>query len=306
MSDAGSTKIFKAGDNYFTLSITTDDSQHHARPTLDYFQRVLCHFEVDKYPSASATGDSPPHHIADKRIKIANALLRISHDHPLINYDLRLNSLPAGKPHQWVAEMEPEIINDLVASMHGLFWFHGACLAKDNSIIFLVGHSGAGKTTTSLALLAQGYRLITDDIVLINLATQFLQPFPRCPKIRRGAATLLAAAGFNLHHESELRDNYVILNGCHINYHRHYLPEKNIRLFFLHKDDGRKSGKNRLSLSEALIQLMKHANIYHQDPDFSQSSQLLANAACFELSVGTTTAEFNANIAAILQEGHLS
>ena len=45
---------------------------------------------------------------------------------------------------------------------------HGACIAKDNNSFIISGNKGAGKTTTLLRLLEQGYDFISNDKVAVK------------------------------------------------------------------------------------------------------------------------------------------
>lgn len=50
-----------------------------------------------------------------------------------------------------------------VLATHGLYTLHGAALAVDDAAVLVCGHSGAGKSTCALALVAGGFDHLTDD-----------------------------------------------------------------------------------------------------------------------------------------------
>jgi hypothetical protein len=50
----------------------------------------------------------------------------------------------------------------------GISFIHGSGVEKDGSSFFFVGPSGSGKTHTLIAFLLAGYKLITDDIILVK------------------------------------------------------------------------------------------------------------------------------------------
>lgn len=52
----------------------------------------------------------------------------------------------------------------------GLTVFHASAVAIDGRAVVLLGHKGAGKSTTAGALVAAGHTLIADDVVAIDLA----------------------------------------------------------------------------------------------------------------------------------------
>lgn len=52
----------------------------------------------------------------------------------------------------------------------GLTVFHASAVAVDGRAVVLLGHKGAGKSTTAGALVAAGHALIADDVVAVDLA----------------------------------------------------------------------------------------------------------------------------------------
>lgn len=50
----------------------------------------------------------------------------------------------------------------------GYYLAHAFAASKDGRCVLIVGPSGSGKTTTGLALLAQGWRLLANDVVLLE------------------------------------------------------------------------------------------------------------------------------------------
>lgn len=51
---------------------------------------------------------------------------------------------------------------------HGLYGLHACGLERDSVGLLVVGASGSGKTTTSLGLIRQGWRYLSDDAVLLK------------------------------------------------------------------------------------------------------------------------------------------
>jgi hypothetical protein len=57
----------------------------------------------------------------------------------------------------------------------GLFLIHAFAAAYRGQAVLLIGGSGAGKTTTGMALLNQGWQLLSNDSPILNAAGQVLQ-----------------------------------------------------------------------------------------------------------------------------------
>lgn len=46
--------------------------------------------------------------------------------------------------------------------------FHAACVEVDGRAVLLIGPSGAGKSTTAAALMQRGFRILSDDIIVVR------------------------------------------------------------------------------------------------------------------------------------------
>ena len=77
----------------------------------------------------------------------------------------------------WIAE-------DALASASGLVLIHAATVLRDGLALLLVGASGAGKTSLTLALLDAGWALGSDDVAALDPATGLIRPFPKPLGIR--------------------------------------------------------------------------------------------------------------------------
>lgn len=54
--------------------------------------------------------------------------------------------------------------------------FHGAAVCLDGEAFMFLGDSGAGKTTLSLSLLKEGFKLLSQDLSIVDLNTNFALP----------------------------------------------------------------------------------------------------------------------------------
>lgn len=61
----------------------------------------------------------------------------------------------------------------------GVLFLHAAGVARDGAGYLLPARGGAGKTTFSLALLEHGFRLLGDDLLLVDTKARVVHPYPR-------------------------------------------------------------------------------------------------------------------------------
>jgi HprK-related kinase A len=74
---------------------------------------------------------------------------------------------------------------------HQFLMFHAAVVEKDGRAVILAGPPGSGKSTLCVALLAQGWRLLSDEFALVDPIRGYLLPLPR-PVALKGASIGLA------------------------------------------------------------------------------------------------------------------
>jgi len=73
---------------------------------------------------------------------------------------------------------------------HQFLIFHSAVVEKAGRAVILAGPPGSGKSTLCAALLARGWRLLSDEFALLNPARGCLLPIPR-PVALKGASIRL-------------------------------------------------------------------------------------------------------------------
>jgi hypothetical protein len=89
-----------------------------------------------------------------------------------------------------VAQVERLLIQTVVAATPHLLTLHAAALQRDGGPLLLVGPSGAGKTTLSIALARAGWRFGSDEIVLLG-RDQDLRALPLPPCVKASSFPLI-------------------------------------------------------------------------------------------------------------------
>lgn len=85
-----------------------------------------------------------------------------------------------GDPHLLLTQLEWHTVTAALEATEAYVPVHGAALVRGSAAVLLLAESGAGKTTLTLGLMRRGWQPLADDIVLIDLQTLAIQPFPRC------------------------------------------------------------------------------------------------------------------------------
>lgn len=71
----------------------------------------------------------------------------------------------------------------IVLVRHGLLPLHACCLERDGQAIAISGDSGAGKSTLAAQLIGRGYRILSDDLTVVDMRSGdvplALPTFPR-------------------------------------------------------------------------------------------------------------------------------
>ena len=69
--------------------------------------------------------------------------------------------------------------------------FHAATVANEAGAVLLCGDSGSGKSTLACAMMAKGWRLLTDELSLFDASTFSIIPFVRPVSIKEKAIEVL-------------------------------------------------------------------------------------------------------------------
>ncbi|EIJ43860.1 serine kinase of the HPr protein, regulates carbohydrate metabolism [Beggiatoa alba B18LD] len=141
------------------------------QPTLQLFDAMYRHFQCD------APTETP---ITVYQIQAEPELCLIT---ATKTYTVKHNSLLPAIAHG-------VILRQTLAKIRSHILCHAAVLSYNNQGYIIVADSGCGKTTLSLALVKQGFKLLSDEMVAISLATGELTPYPRCLWVRTGTQSV--------------------------------------------------------------------------------------------------------------------
>jgi hypothetical protein len=87
------------------------------------------------------------------------------------------------------------LFGEVLRRVGGVYFVHGAAVADASRTLVLSGPGGHGKTTLGLALLAHGFRLLSDDFAPIERAGGRVRPFPKRVGVRRKGGPPALPAG---------------------------------------------------------------------------------------------------------------
>ena len=76
---------------------------------------------------------------------------------------------------------------------HSWLVIHAAVVEKDGAAVILPAPPGSGKSTLCAALVARGWRLLSDELTLVRLADGRIDPLPRPVSLKNGSIDVIRA-----------------------------------------------------------------------------------------------------------------
>lgn len=176
---------------------------------------------------------------------------------------------------------------DSVLKLHPeCLWIDAAALiTPQGKKILLTGKSGAGKSTTTLALaLKYGWKMIAEDVLLINRSTNRLVNFPSPCSLKANAPELLLTTiGIE---PSPLIGGEWLLMGDLANTQTHHAPfDIAINLELVHKHEPLFT--ERISVSEFCRAILANSNALRTSSGLTDLQDCLEDSLCFKMISGT-------------------
>ncbi len=138
---------------------------------------VSIHLETTSEAPITPSGYEPLSHIGCLDVSIKNSKIYVTDGFSFIEIDSETNHASGVlNESMWsdVSITNSENLGVLMYSIavllgyNNLFLLHSASLVHNSNGYLFLGHSGSGKSTTTLGLIANGWKVLSDDTVLIK------------------------------------------------------------------------------------------------------------------------------------------
>jgi hypothetical protein len=167
----------------------------------------------------------------------------------------------------------------------GRLVLHASTIKINDSGVAFMGHNGAGKSTTTISLMKNGYPLVADDISSIEFKNGIPLVYPGIPRIKLWPESFELwgenVESFLIHSESRKMS-------CHVdNFHNEIVPLKHIYVI----ENSEKTYLGPISPHEALIELIKNsysANIFqnsYQKASLGEYAKMVKNVSIKQLNI---------------------
>ena len=196
----------------------------------------------------------------------------------------------SGDPFEFISFIEWIIIDTALEKMEGFYQIHGGAVVKNNMGLILPAAPGSGKTTLTVALTMNGFKCLSDDIVLIDADSLKLNPFSRNIFITEEKKDVFDRYGIGL----PLRKSEWMEYGGWDFIPPHPVPlpqgerEFNVDfIIFPNYNPAQKTELKRISKGKAIFEIIKESFNIHKfrDRGVDIVHRLVENAECYQLTV---------------------
>lgn len=126
----------------------------------------------------------------DVRISPPNGLRRWLRPQATFEFDGERPFQPVPKAHA-LAIFEWGLNWVIVNNSHRFLIIHAAALERDGNALILPGEPGAGKSTLCAALVSRGWRLLSDEMTMLDGTDGSLVPIPRPISLKNRSVTVI-------------------------------------------------------------------------------------------------------------------
>jgi hypothetical protein len=212
--------------------------------------------------------------------------------------------------HLLISEVLP-----LVFSIGGRLVLHASAIEVDDGVVGFVGDSGKGKSTLAATLAAQGFPLVTDDCLLVDIDRRGARALPMQAGVRLWPDAALSIGGARAGERANTR------NGRKHRFEADQLPlalatgAKPLRRLYLLCPQSRGGASPRGSVAvtgaEAVIALLKAASLFDSDrPEvrrrlFERLTTLVGTTPIHRLTYTRRLSALPALITTVLEENRV-
>lgn len=189
-----------------------------------------------------------------------------------------------GDPFEFISFIEWIIIDTALEKMEGYYQIHGGAVVKNDRGLILPAAPGSGKTTLSVALTMNGFKCLSDDVVLIDADSLKLNPFSRNIFITEEKKAVFDRYGIGL---PLRKSEWMEYGGWDFIFHPEAIQTTVDFIIFPKYNPAQKTELRRISKGKAIFEIIKESFNIHKfrDRGVDIVHRLVKNAECFQLTV---------------------
>jgi len=186
----------------------------------------------------------------------------------------------------WTGNDVRGLISDILARHAGFLWIDAACvLSPQGHKVLIAGHSGAGKSTTALALaLRYGWRVLAEDLTLIDPQTNNIVVLATPFSLKAGTRELLEET-IAMVPEPVVFGEWVPMNNMHAKDEcRSYFD---LSLYFGKARHGEPINKSACSSAQYIRLLLSCSSLIHDENGPDRLAEYVGSGSCYQVMGGS-------------------